>query len=472
MEKEKQLIKNTGIITIGKIATQLVTFFLLPLYTSILSTEEYGIVDLLNNCVYLLIPLITLQIEQAIFRHLIEVRENEEEKKKIITTTIIAVVFQCIIYILFFVVISNFIHNEYKYFLVTNVIATIFSSIMLQISRGLGDNIHYAIGSFVSASGMIIFNVLFIVVFKFGAYGMLTANLISSLLCATYIFIVEKIYRYIDIKGFKKDILRKMLKYSIPLIPNALSWWIINSSDRVIVSSMISVSANGILATANKFSSVYITIYNIFNMAWTESASLYIDSKDRDEFFSNVTNVILKLFSSVCFGIIACMPFVFPIIINAKFAEAYNQIPVLMISSLCNVVLGLTSVVFIAKKNTKIVAKTTVLSAIINIGTNLILIKFIGLYAASISTFLAYFVLMIYRYIDAKKYVNIKLEKNLVFKILITALIVIICYYINNICLNVLSLIVAIIFALIINKKSIKFVMKFVKDRFLKQAEM
>ena len=465
MEKEKQLIKNTGIITIGKIATQLVTFFLLPLYTFILSTEEYGIVDLLNNCVYLLIPLITFQIEQAIFRHLIEVRENEEEKRKIITTTIIAVLFQCMVYILLFVLISKFIHNDYKYFLATNVIATIFSSIMLQISRGLGDNVNYAIGSFISASGIIVFNVLFIVVFKFGAYGMLTANLIANLLCASYIFIIKKIYKYIDIKQFKKSILKKMLKYSIPLIPNALSWWIINSSNRVIVSSMISVSANGILATANKFSSVYITIYNIFNMAWTESASLYIDSKDRDEFFSNVTNVMLKLFSSICFGIIACMPFIFPIIINEKFAEAYNQIPILMLSSLCNVVLGLTSVVFIAKKNTKIVAKTTILSAIINIGTNLILIKFIGLYAASISTFLAYFVLMIYRYIDAKKYVNIKLEKNLVLKIFVISMILIICYYINNIFLNIISLIIAIIFALVINKKSIKFVMGFLKNR-------
>ena len=49
MSREKQLAKNTLIITVGKVCTQLISFFLLPLYTGILSTEEYGIVDLLNT---------------------------------------------------------------------------------------------------------------------------------------------------------------------------------------------------------------------------------------------------------------------------------------------------------------------------------------------------------------------------------------------------------------------------------------
>ena len=74
MNREKQLIKNTAIITIGKICTQMISFFLLPLYTAILTAEEYGIVDLLNTLVSLLIPIITFQIEQALFRYLIDAR--------------------------------------------------------------------------------------------------------------------------------------------------------------------------------------------------------------------------------------------------------------------------------------------------------------------------------------------------------------------------------------------------------------
>ena len=55
MNREKLLIKNTAIVSLGKICTQLITFFLLPLYTAVLSTEEYGVVDLLNTLTSLLL---------------------------------------------------------------------------------------------------------------------------------------------------------------------------------------------------------------------------------------------------------------------------------------------------------------------------------------------------------------------------------------------------------------------------------
>ena len=63
MNKEKQLIKNTAIVSIGKICTQLITFFLLPLYTALLTTEQYGVVDLMNTLVALFLPIVTLQIK-------------------------------------------------------------------------------------------------------------------------------------------------------------------------------------------------------------------------------------------------------------------------------------------------------------------------------------------------------------------------------------------------------------------------
>ena len=99
MNREKQLVKNTVIITIGKICTQMISFFLLPLYTSILTTEEYGVVDLLNTLVSLFIPIVTFQIEQAVFRYLIDARNDEEKTSKVISTTVFTVILQCILYL-------------------------------------------------------------------------------------------------------------------------------------------------------------------------------------------------------------------------------------------------------------------------------------------------------------------------------------------------------------------------------------
>lgn len=466
MSREGTLVKNTAIITIGKICTQMVSFFLLPIYTALLSTEEYGTVDLLNTLVSLLLPIITLQIENAIFRYLIDNRENNEQKKIIISTSLGIIILQCISYIILFLLISKFIHNDYKFFLATNVIASIFSSIMLQISRGLGDNTAYALGSFVSAASNIVFNIIFIVIFKFGAYGMLTANFLGNVACVILVFFRDKVYQYTDFKKFDRDVLKKLWKYSIPMVPNALSWWIFNSSDRVIVTNILGIAANGIIAVSNKFSAVFITIYNIFNITWTETASLHINDSDRDEFFSRIINTVLKLFSAICFGIIGCMPFIFNIMVNKQYVDAYNYIPIYMIAALGNVGVGLLSAIYIAKKDSKAVAKTSIFAAVINIIVHLMLISKVQLYAASISTLVAYYIMFVYRLIDVRKYnIKIILEKKLVIYIIALSVITMILYYINNIIGNVINLIIVIIYAIGINIKSINFIKNMVLKR-------
>lgn len=466
MSREGKLVKNTIIITVGKICTQLITFFLLPLYTSILSTEEYGTVDLLNTLVSLLLPIITFQVEQALFRELIEARKDEKKKKKLISTGMVTVSFQCILYLVIFAVLSPFINNHYKIFLATNVVAFIFSSLFLQISRGLGDNKKYAFGSFISAATTIVFNILFLVVVKLGANGMLLGTMLGQIACILYLFFSLKIYRYFDAKEYSKALIKKLWKYSIPLIPNAISWWVFNASDRVLVSGLLGVSQNGILAAATKFSTVYITFYNIFNMSWTESFSLHIKDDDVDQYFNKMFNLILRLFTALAVGMIACMPFVFPIMVNAKFQSGYSLVPILLLASLFNVVVGLVSVIYIANKNTKAIASTSIFSAICNIVTHLCLIKFVGLYAAAISTLVSFVIMSIYRYFDVKKrYFKIKLDVQLIIRTLIVLPIVLVIYYIDNLWLNIISLVIAVLFAWILNKNSIGAILGLLKKK-------
>ena len=215
MNREKQLVKNTAIITIGKICTQVISFFLLPLYTAILTTEEYGIVDLLNTLISLLLPIVTLQLEQASFRKLVDCRENEVEIKQTVSNTFFITFVQSVIYLLVYLVISPLINNQYKLFLAINLIACMYSNIFLQIARGLGDNKTFAIGSFITASSTVILNVFFILILRSGAYGMLLASFISNLLCAIYILIKVKLYKKISFKSYNKRLSRKMLKYSL-----------------------------------------------------------------------------------------------------------------------------------------------------------------------------------------------------------------------------------------------------------------
>ena len=254
MSRESNLAKNTIIITIGKVCTQLVSFFLLPLYTAILSTEDYGVVDLLNTLVALLLPIFTLQIDQALFRELVEVRDNESKTAEVVRTGIISIVIQGIIYLCIFVLVS---HNKYKLFLASNVLVNAMLGVFLQIARGFGKNKYYAVASFLSASLTIVFNLFFLVGFKLGATGMLVATLLGQLLAAIYLVLALHIVYYFKAGRCNREVLVKLLKYSIPLIPNAISWWIIDASDRVIVSSFLGVAQNGILAASLKFAALH-----------------------------------------------------------------------------------------------------------------------------------------------------------------------------------------------------------------------
>lgn len=464
--REKQLIKNTGILALGKICTQFVSFFLLPLYTAYLSTKEYGVVDLLNNYVSLLIPIFFFQMDQALFRYLIDARKSEKKKSEIVTTALTTVSIQAIIFILIYLVASIFIHNEYKYFLLTNVLAAMYSSMLLQICRGLGDNTSYSLGSLVSGISTIVLNVIFITVFHMGAYGMLIATLIANILCIMFLFFRKKIYKLLIKKNYKKSTRKELWKYSIPLIPNQLSWWIVNVSDRTIITHFIDVGANGIYSAANKFSTICITFFNFFNMTWSESASMHIKDGDSDVFFSKILNVSLKLFSSLCFIIIALMPFCFKYLITgAGYASAYYQIPILMLATIFTITVSLLGSIYVALKKSNEIAKTSILAAIINILINIIFINKIGLFAASISTVVAYLSMSIYRYIDVQKYVKVKVELKSILYILLLSILVITTYYIRNNILCLISLVITIIFSILFNKDIIKSLFKIVKNK-------
>ena len=85
MANYRYLAKNIGVLAISNFATKILSFFLVPLYTSILSTSEYGTYDLFNTTVYLLIPILTLNIQDATIRFSLD--ENYD-KKKIVTISL------------------------------------------------------------------------------------------------------------------------------------------------------------------------------------------------------------------------------------------------------------------------------------------------------------------------------------------------------------------------------------------------
>lgn len=455
MNKEKSLIKNTAIISIGRICTQCMSFFLLPLYTSILSTSEYGTVDLLISYSSLLLPVVTFAIEQALFRYLIDVRSDIEQKENIISTTVTFTLVQCVVCGVILSTVQLFIKNTYMPMFILMVMACVLSATMLQMSRGFGDNVGYALGSFITAAVQILCNILFLVVGNLGANGMLLATFCGNLVCAVFLFVKTRAYKYYKVRCFSKETLKSMLKYSLPLVPNQLSWWTMNALDKTIVAIFLGTASNGLLAVAHKFPNIFIQFNTIFNISWTESATLHINDDDAEAFFTDIINSVFKLFACVCTGMIVCIPFVFRWLVTENYYDAYYQIPIFLLSILGNVVVSLYGVIYVAKKKTKEIAMTAFYAALINAVSHLLMVHFIGLYAASVSSVLGYWVMAVYRYFHSRRYLVIKFPKKTIVIVFFMIAISLITYYMRKLWFHVIGFAVILIMSIIMNRKLI-----------------
>lgn len=460
-----KLAQNTLILMIGKICTQCVGFFMMPLYTAVLSTSDYGAADLIITYISLFSPLISLQFEQGLFRHLLDCRDDISKQKSLCSSVMLANIIQIAAFTVLCLILGSVIKSNLLVYLYVLIILQIMQGTLLQVARGIDKTHIYTIASFIHALIHVGGNVILVGVIKIGLPGLLISMIIAGIVSLLYLTIRIHIWNYLDFKSCNKDKLISLAKYSIPLIPNQLAWWVINASDRTIVSFFLGTGANGIYSVANKFSSIYITFYNYFNMSWTESVSISINDKDSNEYIQKMCNSFINLLAALCIGIIACMPFVFPVLVNVSYNAAYNHIPILMIAVFFQALQGLYSAVYVALKKTKEIAKTSVFSAIINILVNLVLIKFIGIYAASISTLVAFLAMCIYRYFDIKRYITfIIYKKNMLLAICICGL-TCSAYYLKNGIVQFIVLIIVVIYSILMNKSMIFSILGVIKKK-------
>ena len=463
--RTRTLLKNTSIISIGKLSTQFVSFLLLPLFTSKLSTEDYGTVDLVATLVNLLLPVFFFQIDHALFRFMVDCRKESQDFKQDFSTAFAFAVLQSIVLFVLCAAVWPFVAIKAYYFLPLNLGITAFSTLMLSACRGIGNNKLYALASFLSSAVNVGLGFVLVGVLDYGLEGMLASIFAGNAVCALFVFWQLKLHRVFSVRNVSKEKLRAMLKYSLPLAPNAICWWAFTASNRLIVTAVLGIGSTGILSVAYKFTSIVSVLMTIFTLAWMESSALHIDDPDRDSFFRQVIGQGFASFSSLILMMLAALPFLFPMLINASYNAAYPLIPILMCASAFELIVALYSVVYQAVKNTVPVAIAAAAAAVINIGIHFALIQFIGLYAAAVSAVAAYCVIAIFRYFDVKKYVDAPLRAKSVLLFAGALLLTAAAYYSGNVWFHGIGLLMAVSYAAFSNKRLLLAVANMLKVR-------
>ena len=465
---KRDLLKNTLIIAIGKFSTQILSYFLLPLYTSILTTSEYGIYDLLVTICIFVIPLITIMMEESMFRFLID-EETMDGKKKVISTAMIYALMSTILWCGLAFCVLKLLNYEYTTVFILYMISSILMKLTNGISRGMSRIKLYSLSNVILSILTIGLNILFIAVFKWGVYGLLYSTVIANVVTCIFVLLRLKVYSLVKTKYFDKKKLRVMLKYSFPLVPNNISWYIINISDRIIVTSILGSSINGIYAMANKFPNIMNNFSSFFFTAFKENVAIAIKKDNYENYYNEIYVTIHNAFIAISLLIISVLPFIFKIFIKNDYVAAYEYIPLLVIALYYGNMAGFYGTIFTAFKESKIIGKSTICGAIINLVVHLALIYFIGIYAAIISTLVSNYAVAMYRKYRLKSYVKLKPLKNYYFAIFMLALVTVL-YYLNIFAINILSLVIALSYVLIVNKDLINDIKKMIVRRIRKKA--
>ncbi|HEU8351945.1 TPA: oligosaccharide flippase family protein [Streptococcus pneumoniae] len=405
MSKYKELAKNTGIFALANFSSKILIFLLVPIYTRVLTTTEYGFYDLVYTTIQLFVPILTLNISEAVMRFLMK---DGVSKKSVFSIAVLDIFIGSIAFALLLLVnnlfsLSDLISQYSIYIFVIFVFYTL-NNFLIQFSKGIDKIGVTAISGVISTAVMLAMNVILLVVFDWGLLGFFIANVCGYVIPCIYIVSRLRLWELFEIKIDKK-LQWEMVYYALPLVLNILSWWVNNTSDRYIVTAIVGIQASAIISVAYKIPQILSTISAIFIQSWQISAIKIQEDKSDTTFVSNMLLYYNALLLIIASGIILFVKPISNILFGISFYSAWELVPFLIISSIFNAISGCIGAIMGAKMDTHNIAKSALVGMIANIILNIVLTFLMGPQGITISTLIASF-LIFYMRKDSVKEIN------------------------------------------------------------------
>lgn len=456
MSREKDLVKNTFLLSLGRFLPKLVNIITLPIVTACLTKSEYGTYDLISTLVMLLMPIATLQIQSAAFRFLIDYRDDAEQSSVVISNILAVVCPISFIVSLGIIIFYPGFGLPFKIILAIYFFADSLETTVAQIARGLGNNKAYSISSIVlswiNGAGI----VLVLKLMNTGLLGVVVSLGVANIIALIYLCVTIKIWQFLKFSIISREMILEMLGYSWPLIPNNLSNWVLKLSDRLVITAYLGLESTAVYAVANKIPNILSIAHTVIVNAWQENASIAVNDIDSCEYYSKIFDYIFCLMIGFTALLIACTPMIFLILIRGDYADAYIQMPILILAMFFSCMAGFQGGIYVAHKRTKSVGITTMAAAGINLLIDVLLINRIGITAGALSTLVAYVFLYLFRVVNMRKFqpIKYKLKKQCVL-FLVIAVMLVLCFMMNFY-LNCINFVIGIIVFSVLNKDLIK----------------
>lgn len=402
--RSSKFLKDLGIYAIGNLGAKIITFAMIAVYTHYVSKGELGYYDLCLTVIFLLIPFVTLQLRDGAFRFLLETGDTAR-RSRIISFIYRTLVTSTVLSLVVTAMIALFTSIDYIWYCFALLIAMSFFEVITQVARGLGNNVEFVVTGIISSLGILLFSVVFVIILPWGITGIFIANILARLMALAYLErrlkIIATYFKFhISIKQVSHDLLR----YTLPLLPGSLCWWLTGSSDRWFINHYLSLEVNGVYAVAFRFNSIILILSTIFYQAWQETAILQYNSPDRDKFFSKMFNSYIGLLALLLTAYAFSLKIIYPLIVHESFIESVNYLYLMGISAVIFALSAFFDMGYQCAKDTSRTLPAIVLAAIVNIACNFFLVQRFGVYGAIATSIITYLVLFLYRLHDMKRY--------------------------------------------------------------------
>lgn len=405
----KKLLRNISFISLGTLASKFIVYLMIPLYTNILSTSEYGIIDLIFTTVSLLIPLLSCEISNALMRFLLD---KEYDQEKVFNASFFVLLISIVIFIVFSSIALwfNTIRQYYLYF-VFYYLVNLINSFLQSFARGVNLVKHYSVAGIIQTFFVVGLNILLLVVLKFQIIGYLLAYSIGALVSCLYLVVIlkKKTDMRVKLKQINPLLVKEILLYSAPLIPNSILWWLSNSSDKYVLTLFSGASNVGIYSVAYKIPTILSVLSSVFITAWQISSVEEFGSEKTNIFFRNVAKKYLY-FNVICTSaIILFLKSICSFLFQKEFFLAWEIVPILIVGYVYYTMAVFLGTIYTASKKTKMVMISTIVGSVLNIVMNFVLIPVIHMYGAAIATSISYIVIYIIRRSNSQKIIPLEL---------------------------------------------------------------
>lgn len=440
MGSENSFRKNTILLTMGTVINKGLQFMIIPFFSRWLSTEEYGRFDLLYTYVSLLLPIITLSIDDAIFRNCVS-SSDEVGKKKYITNAFAVNVFNLLIAVVVIMSLATDIKIQAAFCLY--LMGEVLSQYLRGYLRGIKRLDIYSAAMVINTVIMIVVVTWLVYVRNSGIEGMLIGYAVGTWGGNIIICLYSKWIRMISLLSLSLHTIKEMITYSIPLVPNALSWWVMNASDRQIINWFFGDEANGIYAIAHKVPALCSVIFNMFTISWQQEAAIKIKDENRNDYFNKVLNEMYVVLAIICSDLFAGSFILYHYIFAEKYIDAQLYSPIMIFAAVLMALSQFYGGIQIALRDSKKNGITTIVGAVVNVVVHLLLVRYIGLFAAAISTLVGNFIILQMRKRMIKKIFVGQFDRNNIWLVAAMLYFFVMAYVNQHLVLNIINLMLA-----------------------------